>query len=44
MIQKNFLQDRNKIKDFEIKKGYQGGNWGGKDNLEGWDWHMHTTI
>ena len=37
-----YLQNRNRVTDVENKHGYQG--VGGRDKLEDWDWHTHTTI
>ena len=38
------LQNRNRVTDVENKLTVTGGGEGGRDKLEEWDWHIHTTI
>ena len=37
-------QNRNRIKDFEIKLMVNKGDTGRRNKLGGWDQHIHTTI
>ena len=44
VMQKN-LQNRNRLKDFEIKLMVtKGETWGRRDKLGGWDGPMQTTV
>ena len=38
-----YLQNRSRVTDIENKHDYQGIREG-RDTLEDWDWHIHTTI
>ena len=39
-----YLQNRNRLIDFEKYMVTKGDRWQGGDGLEVWDWHMHTYI
>ena len=46
IIEKAYLQDRNKLTDFKTNLMITIGKrlWEGKEELEGWEYHIHFTI
>ena len=45
MIQKNlFTKQKQTQKIPNQTYGYQRGTVAGREELRGWDWHIHTTV